>query len=62
LPRRLVLLGYAIAVVLLLSVSFFKLLMLLLPLWVAAWVATVSIVILLSGQGSGPSAANRDRR
>jgi hypothetical protein len=58
LPRRLVLLGYAIAVVPLLSVSFFKLLMLLFPLWVA----TVSIVILLSGQDPGLPASKSGRR
>jgi len=53
-----VLLGYAIAVVPLLSVSFFKLLMLLFPLWVA----TVSIVILLSGQDPGLPASKSGRR
>jgi hypothetical protein len=53
LPRWLVLTGYAIAVVLLLSVSLFKLLVLLFPLWVAA----VSVVILLSDQGPTPPVA-----
>ena len=44
LPRWLVFSGYAIAVVMLLSVSFFRFVVLLFPLWVAA----VSIVILLA--------------
>jgi len=51
LPRWLVFVGYAIAIVMLLSVSFFRFVVLLFPLWVAA----VSIVILLSSPG-------RDRR
>jgi hypothetical protein len=47
LPRWLVLAGYAIAVIMLLSVSFFKLVVLAFPLWVAA----VSVTILLSPGG-----------
>ena len=46
LPRWLVIAGYVIAVVLLLSVSFFRFVVLLFPLWVAA----VSIVILLTAR------------
>jgi hypothetical protein len=46
LPRWLVTVGYVIALVLLLSVSFFKLLVLLFPLWVAA----ISIVILATAR------------
>jgi hypothetical protein len=46
LPRWLVMAGYAIAVVMLLSVSFFRFVVLLFPLWVAA----VSIVILLTAR------------
>jgi hypothetical protein len=46
LPRWLVKVGYAIALVLLVSVSFFKLLVLLFPLWVAA----ISIVILATAR------------
>ncbi len=46
LPRWLVTVGYAIALVLLVSVSFFKLLVLLFPLWVAA----ISIVILATAR------------
>ena len=44
LPRSLVAVGYALAVVMLLSVSFFKLVVLLFPLWVGA----VSLVILFT--------------
>jgi hypothetical protein len=44
LPRWLVLAGYVIAVIMLLSVSFYKLVVLVFPLWVAA----VSITILLN--------------
>ena len=43
LPRWLVVVGYVIAVIMLFSVSFYKLTVLLFPLWVAA----VSVVILL---------------
>ncbi len=46
LPRWLVLTGYAIAAVMLLSVSFFRFVVLLFPLWVAA----VSVVILLTSR------------
>ena len=46
LPRWLVLTGYLIAVVLLLSVSFYQLVVLLFPVWVAA----VSITILLTAR------------
>ncbi len=44
LPRWLVVVGYVIAVIMLFSVSFFKIVVLLFPLWVAA----VSIVILFT--------------
>ena len=44
LPRWLVLAGYVIALILLIAVSFFRLSVLLFP----AWVAAVSIVILVS--------------
>jgi hypothetical protein len=46
LPRWLVIVGYVIAVIMLFSVSFFKLTVLLFPLWVAA----VSIVILFTAR------------
>jgi len=46
LPRWLVGVGYVIAVIMLFSVSFFKLVVLLFPLWVAA----VSIVILVTAR------------
>jgi len=46
LPRRLIIAGSAIALVLLVSVSFFKLLVLLFPLWVAV----ISIVILTTSR------------
>ncbi len=46
LPRWLVIVGYVIALVMLLSVSFFRFVVLLFPLWVAA----VSIVILLTAR------------
>ena len=59
LPRWLVIVGYVIAVIMLFSVSFFKLTVLLFPLWVAA----VSIVILFTARvpeadGPGGGAAN----
>ena len=46
LPRWLVVIGYVLAVVMLFSVSFFKIVVLLFPLWVAA----VSLVILFTAQ------------
>ena len=46
LPRWLVLVGYVLALIMLLSVSFFKLVVLLFPLWVAA----VSLVILFTAR------------
>jgi hypothetical protein len=49
LPRWLALAGYALAAVLLLSVSYISLLTLLFP----AWVTAVSVVILLDWRGSG---------
>jgi hypothetical protein len=52
LPRWLVVIGYVIAVIMLFSVSFFKIVVLLFPLWVAA----VSLVILFTVRtpDSGP--------
>jgi hypothetical protein len=46
LPRWLVIAGFVVAVIMLFAVSFFKLVVVLFPLWVAA----VSIVILLTGR------------
>ena len=55
LPRWLVIAGYAIAVVMLLSVSFFRFVVLLFPLWVAA----VSMVILLTSRVPDGALARR---
>ena len=49
LPRWLVIVGYAVAVVMLFGVSFFKIVVLLFPVWVAA----VSLVILLTARAQG---------
>ena len=54
LPRWLVLVGYVLAVIMLLSVSFFRFVVLLFPLWVAA----VSIVILLTARVAAPEEAS----
>jgi hypothetical protein len=50
LPRWLVVVGYVIAVIMLFSVSFFKIVVLLFPLWVAA----VSLVILFTARTPDP--------
>ncbi len=49
LPRWLVIVGYVVAVVMLFGVSFFKIVVLLFPVWVAA----VSLVILLTARAQG---------
>ena len=58
LPRWLVIVGYVIALIMLLSVSFYRFVVLLFPLWVAA----VSIVILLTARVPDEPAERRRRR
>ncbi len=55
LPRWLAFSGYAVALTLLFAVSLFRLSVLLFP----AWVAAVSIVILLTARGSGHDSGRR---
>jgi len=52
LPRWLVIVGFVVAVIMLFSVSFFKFVVLLFPLWVAA----VSIVVLFTARLSSDQA------